>query len=282
MAPAVLDRSTSRQGVSASTVAPGSRGPTKRLRHIDLRSAQRRRGEVPANLLTREEERRLIELAQVGDHTAEDALVRGHTRFVRSYALRWARNHAGVDADDLTQELLVTLVQVIHRFDLTKTTRLLTFAVWYFLRAAQRMTHQTAHVVTLAESVDASAIRSVSLNAPRGHGEKRHRDEVMALVPARGGSWDGLHGVLEPASLERLLCEALATLTSSQRDLVVRYFGLHNQPAQTFEQIGRHLGVSRQAVQLRLGKVLQRLQRDRRLAGMRAALLDHLRARLEG
>lgn len=57
----------------------------------------------------------LIELAQAGDCQAEEALLSRYERLIHKYA--W---HNGEYSEDCKQQLVVTFILAIRRFDLTR------------------------------------------------------------------------------------------------------------------------------------------------------------------
>lgn len=84
--------------------------------------------------LTAEQERTLALQAQAGSKQAERELVAANFRHVKAIALRYGAKNADIDADDLVSEGLAGLAKAIHKFDVTAGTRFITYAA-YWIRA---------------------------------------------------------------------------------------------------------------------------------------------------
>lgn len=67
---------------------------------------------------------------QAGDAGAAEELICGNMGFIRSIALRYARDHqnARMDADDYTQEGAAALLRAASQFDLSREVPFLTYA----------------------------------------------------------------------------------------------------------------------------------------------------------
>lgn len=89
-------------------------------------------------LLSRPEERRLIQLAQQGDRKALDRLIRCNLRLIHKIAGKFAP--FPVENETLVAEGMFSLMSVIlDKFDLGKDTRLQTYAAWWLYDDMSRL-----------------------------------------------------------------------------------------------------------------------------------------------
>ena len=93
--------------------------------------------EQPSNvLLTQEEMRELIKLAQAGDMEARKQMIEGNTRLVWSIVQRFASR--GVELEDLFQIGCIGLMKSVDKFDLSYDVKFSTYAVPMIIGEIQR------------------------------------------------------------------------------------------------------------------------------------------------
>ncbi|RKJ30065.1 sigma-70 family RNA polymerase sigma factor, partial [Butyricicoccus sp. 1XD8-22] len=93
--------------------------------------------EQPSNvLLTQEEMRELIALAQAGDVEARKQMIEGNTRLVWSIVQRFASR--GVELEDLFQIGCIGLMKSVDKFDLSYDVKFSTYAVPMIIGEIQR------------------------------------------------------------------------------------------------------------------------------------------------
>ena len=88
-------------------------------------------GDYDTTPLAREEEQRLVPLAQAGDKAAFQALVQHNVCFVISTARLYWREDGHIELDELISEGVVGLITAIERFDISCGHKLITYAVWW-------------------------------------------------------------------------------------------------------------------------------------------------------
>ncbi len=142
----------------------------------------------------------------------------------------------GEDADDVKQEASLLLLQNFHKFD---GKHLWTFAVWQLSLARNRVAHQ----------------RKLVNNRVRKHLENLARDRGNAYEPE-----DGLL-VVENTGYVARVRESLERLSTQQREAMTRVYGLDGQPPIPAIDLGREIGISRQAVSCRLNSAVSNLRR---------------------
>ena len=96
--------------------------------------------------LDRQTERELARRWQEdGDRRAADLLVESHLRLVVKVARRY--QHCGVPLDDLISEGQIGLLVAVHRFDLARERRLMTYATFWIRAYVQRYVAKTGSIV---------------------------------------------------------------------------------------------------------------------------------------
>lgn len=281
-----------------------------------MKDAKRRSGEAGGHLvrlalrtpmLDLDQERELARRAGAGDQAAAGRLITSHLRMV----IRIARNYrgSGLSFGDLVQEGTVGLIQAVQRFNPDLGVRLSTYALWSIRAAIQDHVVRSWSLVRLGTS---TAQRSLALALRQVAGDisddiaarlSRRFDTTAAEVSTlarrlagdlsldrpdgSGGSWTDRLESDAPSPEEaaaargerrlvvRMLAQALSLLPPRER-LVIhrRYFA---EARQTFEAIGRELGVSKDRVRQLELRALQRLRASLGLSGV-SEVLEGLRA----
>jgi RNA polymerase primary sigma factor len=85
--------------------------------------------------LSREEEQELIKRAQAGDREAMNKLIESNLKFVVTVASKFQGK--GLSLSELISEGNLGLIKAIKRFDISRNTKLITYAVWWIQQAIQ-------------------------------------------------------------------------------------------------------------------------------------------------
>lgn len=242
--------------------------------------------------LSREEENELAARAAAGDREARDRLVEANLGLVVMVARRFLGR--GLDLDDLIGEGNIGLIRAAARFDPGMGTRFSTHAGYWIGLAIREALCEKGSAIRLPEGmlVLLKRWRRAEWALGRDLGRKPSFDEVatnLGLKPARrthvaraleagrlfrvgprddDPTAEALAAPDGPAVHERLEFEeecALARrlmgrLDPRERTVVMLRFGLEGE-AQTLEQIGRRLGVTRERVRQLEAGALRKLSR---------------------
>ena len=259
--------------------------------------------------LTADEELELgARIRETGDEEAIHRLVEGNLRFVVSYAKRY--RGLGVPYLDLIHEGNLGLLEAARRFEPSRHVKFITYAVWWVRQAimhalsgqrravalpprlsavARRFGQEVAALTNrldhapspkeIAEDLDISASQAealqfvagidVSLSDPVGQDEDERRELGDTLPePNAPSPVDELfhHTVLLQVRA------ALKELEPKEREVVALRFGLSGQDPKTLQEIGDHLGLSRERVRQIESRAKEKLRRSCRAGGLRGYL----------
>lgn len=97
--------------------------------------------------LSREEERVLIKKAQSGDEKAMNKLIESNLKFVVKVASKFQGK--GLSLSELISEGNMGLIKAIKRFDLSKNTKLITYAVWWIQQSIQYAIYEKNRLIRI-------------------------------------------------------------------------------------------------------------------------------------
>jgi len=258
------------------------------------------------DLITREDEVTLAKRIKAGDEEALQCLVRANLRFVVSVAKRYINQ--GLMLSDLINEGNLGLLKAARRFDEERGYRFISYAVWWIRQSIMQSLLDKSRTIRLPQNQTALLIkigrtRSKLQNEgiphpnPEQIAKRLDLDEAdvvhalrsdrteLALDDAggQGGSDRPLSEVIEDteqnapdmAVLERGLREdvrkCLEVLTEREAQIIIQYFGLSAEEAQTLQVIGARLGLTRERIRQIKEKALGKLRQSR----SRTVLFDY-------
>ena len=245
-------------------------------------------------LITPEEEKRLGALARQGDEEAVRALAKANLRFVISVAKKY--QNRGVSLEDLIQEGNVGLVTAARKFDPEQGVKFISYAVWWIRQAIlAALANQGRPVrVPLNRSSDLARIFREKERLKQELGREPSSEEVgraARLTPEMVESLQTLNhaevrldapvGESEDSKLvERfatdeisdpevefekrrrteVVNDALSGLSARDAQVLTLCFGLGGRKEHTLEEIGNHLGVTRERIRQLRDRALKNLK----------------------
>jgi len=280
----IVEDSPSHSEVVAAITAPVE--TTTDALQLFLREAGRHQ------LLTAAQEVELAKRIERGDMEAKERMIQSNLRLVVSIAKNY-RNQ-GLPFLDLIQEGTLGLIRAVEKFDWRRGFKFSTYATWWIRQAVARALADKArtirmpvHIVERMQKINradrllwtqlgrepsldeiadeasltvqqvlevrAAARASTSLDAPVGDGDDAVLGDFVAgdeLLPDEAVE---LH--LRSEALRR----AIAALPQREREVVTMRYGLAGIEAQTLEEIGRRLGLTRERVRQIELEALRRL-----------------------
>ena len=251
------------------------------------------------DLLSREEEIKLAEAAANGDQKAKDDLVNHNLRLVVSIAKRYMGR--GLTLLDLIQEGNMGLIKAVDKYDVSKGFKFSTYATYWIKQAISRAVMDQArniripvHIIELM-----SNIKKVERDFQQIHGREPKETEVAAALGIEvkkvkeAYTWmkdttslDIMVGdddedttvgsfiedesvvpaftAIEENDRTTAIRNILDTLNDREKMVIVRRFGIGLDRAETLDEIGKELGLSRERIRQIEAAALRKLRNPRR------------------
>lgn len=250
------------------------------------------------DLLSREEEIKLAEAAANGSQKAKDDLVNHNLRLVVSIAKRYMGR--GLTLLDLIQEGNMGLIKAVDKYDVSKGFKFSTYATYWIKQAISRAVMDQArniripvHIIELM-----SNIKKVERDFQQVHGREPKEAEVAAVLGIEvkkvkeaytwmkdttsldimvGDDEDTTVGsfiedesvvpafvAIEENDRITAIRNILDTLNDREKMVIVRRFGIGLDRAETLDEIGKELGLSRERIRQIEAAALRKLRNPRR------------------
>ncbi len=255
-------------------------------------------------LLDRDEEGELAVRIRYGDQKALEKLARSNLRFVVSVAKKYANQ--GVSLLDLINEGNLGLLRAAHKFDETKGTKFISYAVWWIRQAILQALAEQSRTIRIplnrAGILYNMAKKSSLLVQELGRepteeeiadgmdlsvGDIRHalrisqsfRSLDAPIAPGEDGRLvDHIPDAGQASPQEQAFCRALAetiedslsTLKERESEILQMYFGLADRTPMTLEEIGGMMGITRERVRQIKEKAITRLRHVSRSRALRS------------
>ena len=233
-------------------------------------------------LLTKEEEQQLARDLQNGRKEAVNELVESNLSFVAKVASEY--RSLGMPLEDLLNEGNLGLIEAAHRFDATKDTKFISYAIWWIRKSILKALTEQSHVVRMPYSQlkKVKEIRGAELTLGKELGRKPNREEISEHLSKSLSKIDkvlqyGVHetSIDEPygddqenplsdslEDTERVtqeesmleqeatdcVSEAFGLLPEQQKRVIAYRFGLEGEAALTLQETGERMGLSRERV----------------------------------
>jgi len=233
-------------------------------------------------LLTKDEEMALADGVKRGDRASLNELIESNLSFVVKVSSEY--RNLGLPFEDLLNEGNIGLIEAAHRYDASKGTKFITYAIWWIRKSILKALSEHSNLVRVPSyqmkkvreirDAEASLRRSLGRAPERGEISRRLAksvnkiDQVLQFT-MREVSLDDKVGkdrdkpiaeyLVDPAcsspeddlinrESNSLVGEAMAHLTEQERIVVAFRFGLAGGPPLTLKEIGEKMGISRERV----------------------------------
>lgn len=247
-------------------------------------------------LMTRAEERAVLDQLAKGSEAAKRKLVVSNLRFVVNVAFLY-RNQ-GLSLPELINEGNIGLVEAANRFDTTRDLKFISYAVWWIRQSITRAIAEKARVVRISAEKELVLRRFSKVNHPTSQAiggawvtdsvELGRRMEMSAEAVEKVIEMGQRHSSLdskldeegdsslidvlqdEEAILPDAHAEAndemnnlqamIAELPETERKVLCMYFGIGYGEAFNLQEIGKVVGLSKERVRQIKEKALARMR----------------------
>lgn len=233
-------------------------------------------------LLTKEQEQRLAHRVQKGDPEAFENLVASNLSFVVKVATEY--RNLGLSLEDLLNEGNLGLIEAARRYDPSKGTKFITYAIWWIRKSILKALAEQVNLVRVPtyQMKKVRELRETEQVLRKELGRSPERSEIgdrldvslkkidqTLQVRGREVSIDDTVGKekktpvseflvdpdfesAEDNLLKRegtsLVTDALESLSDQERVVIKHRFGLEGCAILTLKEIGEQMGVSRERV----------------------------------
>jgi RNA polymerase primary sigma factor len=233
-------------------------------------------------LLTKEQEQGLAKNVKNGCRDSLHELVKSNLSFVVKVASEY--RNLGLPFEDMLNEGNIGLIEAAHRYDASKGTKFITYAIWWIRKSILKSLSEHSSLVRVPtyQMKKVREIRDTENSLRRSLGRKPKREEISVQLDRSVTKIDQvLQFTLREMSLDdkvgkerdtpiadylvddnlvtpeddlikreanSLVSEAMTNLTDQERTVLCHRFGIAGGPTLTLKEIGQMMNISRERV----------------------------------
>ncbi len=233
-------------------------------------------------LLTKKQEQGLARNVKKGCRDSLDKLVKSNLSFVVKVASEY--RNLGMPFEDMLNEGNIGLIEAAHRYDASKGTKFITYAIWWIRKSILKSLSEHSSLVRVPtyQMKKVREIRDAENSLRRSLGRKPKREEISHRLDRSVNKIDQvLQFTLREMSLDdkvgkdretpiadylvddnlvtpeddlikreanSLVSAAMAYLTEQERTVLCHRFGIAGGPTLTLKEIGQMMNISRERV----------------------------------
>jgi RNA polymerase primary sigma factor len=233
-------------------------------------------------LLTKEQEQDLAQNVKNGCHDSLNELIESNLSFVVKVASEY--RNLGLPFEDLLNEGNIGLIEAAHRYDASKGTKFITYAIWWIRKSVLKALSEHSNLVRVPtyQMKKVREIRDVEKTLRRNLGRKPKREEISECLERSLSKIDQvLQFTLREMSLDEkigkdrdtpisdylvdesssspeedllkresntLVSEAMSHLSDQEKLVIYHRFGISGGPSLTLKEIGEMMNISRERV----------------------------------
>lgn len=196
--------------------------------------------------MSREEEERFLALYKAGDVEAKDILIERNLRLVAHIVKKYMSTCR--DMDELIAIGIVGLVKAVNTYDGTKGSRLGTYA-------ARCIDNELLMLLRTERKLN----REISLYEPIG--TDKEGNEISFIDVVEDTVDDVLDQMMLDERIRKMYVAISEVLTTREREIIYKRYGLFGCKEVTQREIGRRLGISRSYVSRIEKRALMKLRK---------------------
>jgi RNA polymerase primary sigma factor len=233
-------------------------------------------------LLSKEQEQTLARNVKNGCRNSLHELIESNLSFVVKVASEY--RNLGLPFEDLLNEGNVGLIEAAHRYDATKGTKFITYAIWWIRKSILKSLSEHSSLVRVPtyQMKKVREIRDAESSLRRSLGRKPRREEISnqlerslskidqvlqftlrelsldekvgkdRTTPIADYLVDDAAGSPEEDLIKRetndLVKEAMLLLSEQEKTVLFHRFGISGGPSLTLKEIGEIMSISRERV----------------------------------
>ena len=270
---------------------------TKSITNRDSASLDRYLADIgKEQMISAEEEVELARRIKAGDEEALNKLTTTNLRFVVSVAKQY--QNQGISLQDLINEGNVGLIKAAKRFDETRGFKFISYAVWWIRQSILQAIADQSRIVRLplnqvgvinkikkessrleqtlkrvptteeiAEAIDMPVYKVSEIMKMNNHPQSidspiSPNEETRFVDIFVHENDEDTDVILMQESLASEIRDILKTLPDKEREVLMLFYGINTSHEYTLDEIGDHMGLSRERVRQIKERALKRLRQN--------------------